>query len=309
MDITLRQLGYFVALCETRHFGRAAARAHVSQPALSVQIRELEERIGAKLVDRSGRQFALTPTGQDVLQSARRLLAELADLEDRVRWRDGLSGRLRIGAIPTIAPYLLPEAVPILRAHDLSLDLKLREAQTAVLLDDLADGRLDAAILALPAGRPGLIAAPLFEDRFLLAGSAAQIAALKDGGRGLGPDDLDPDRLLLLDEGHCLADQALEACALDRGALRVDMGAASLATLSHLVAEGFGLTFLPESALATELAAAPGLTTMRFSGRQPARTMGLVRRDLEGPAGWFDELAQLLRQAGENLLARAARAE
>ena len=300
MDITLRQLAYFLTLAETRHFGRAAELNHVTQPALSTQLREMEERLGTKLIERAGRAFQITPAGQEVLRSARTIRAEMERMNDAVRWQEGLSGQLRLGVIPTVAPYLLPVALPLLRARDLSLDLRVREAQTADLLADLGDGRLDAAVLALPSGQVGLAEVPLFEDRFLLAGSESQIAGLK--GQLATPQTLDPGRLLLLDEGHCLADQALEVCGLTRSATRVDLGASSLGTLSGLVAEGFGLTFLPEIAVAGERAATPALHVMRFPAPEPSRTIGLVRRDLSGNTGWFDELAELLRQAGEKVV-------
>ncbi|WP_137700539.1 LysR substrate-binding domain-containing protein [Marimonas lutisalis] len=302
MDITLRQLTYFIALAETRHFGRAAERCHVTQPALSVQIRELEDRLGAQLIAREGRQPALTPAGQEVLASARRVMGELDRMQDAVRWQGGLSGRLKLGVIPTVAPYLLPVALPMLRARDLSLDLRVREAQTDQILSDLGDGHVDAAVLALPTGVPGLVETPLFEDRFTLAGSAAQIEELSARTEALRPTELNPDRLLLLDEGHCLADQALEVCGLRRSATRVDLGASSLATLSGLVAEGFGLTLLPELALESEMAATPALRVIRFPAPEPARMVGLVRRDLSGNDGWFIELAAILREAGRAVL-------
>lgn len=303
MEPTLRQLSYLIALADTRHFGRAAARCHVSQPALSVQIREIEARLGTRLVDRDGRRILLTPAGQEVLASARRIAAEVERLRDVVRWQGGLSGQLRLGVIPTVAPYLLPVALPLLRARDLTLDLRVREAQTGRLLDDLRDGRLDAAVMALPAA-PGLVEAPLFRDGFLLAGSPAQIADLADRD-ALRPLALDPDRLLLLDEGHCLADAALEVCGLRRSATRVDLGASSLGTLCGLVAAGFGLTFVPEIALEAERAAAPRMAVARFVAPEPARQIGLVRRDLSGNDAWFRDLAGLLEQAAAPLLARA----
>ena len=306
MNITLRQLSYFLALAETRHFGRAAQAVHVTQPALSTQIRELEERLGAALIDRSDRAFRLTPAGQEVRASARRIMAELERMEAAARWQDGLHGRLKLGIIPTVAPYLLPEALPGLRGRDVTLDLRLREAQTEVLLAELADGKLDAAVIALPSGVAGLIEVPLFTDRFLLAGAAAQVAALRASGRIPRPAELDPARLLLLDEGHCLADQALEVCATSRAATRVDLGASSLGTLCGLVAAGFGQTLIPEIARGTESLATPGMGVVRFGAPEPARVIGLVRRDLGGPDGWARELAEVLAQAGAALVARAS---
>ncbi|GGD32230.1 LysR substrate-binding domain-containing protein [Sinisalibacter lacisalsi] len=306
MDITFRQLAYFIALAETRHFGRAAARAHVTQPALSTQIRELEERLGTTLIDRSDRRFRLTPGGQEVLASARRIMAEIERMQASARWQTGLHGRLKLGIIPTVAPYLLPEALPRLRARDVTLDLRLREAQTAVLLDELADGLLDAAVIALPSGVPDLVEQPLFADRFLLAAREDQVAEMRGAGDVPRPTELNPSRLLLLDEGHCLADQALEVCGTRRPATRVDLGASSLRTLCGLVAAGFGQTLLPEIAYATEAPGTPGMAVLRFADPEPMRVIGLVRRDIGGPDGWFRDLADILTAAGTELVARAA---
>lgn len=306
MNVTLRQLSYLVALAEERHFGRAAERVHVSQPALSTQIRELEDRLGAPLVDRSDRAVRLTPAGDEVLASARRIMAEVERMEAAARWQDGLTGRLKLGMIPTVAPYLLPQALALIRTRAQGLDLRLREAQTEVLLDALTDGALDAAVIALPAGRPGLVETPLFTDHFVLAAGAGQVTEMRSVGRVPRPGDLDPTRLLLLDEGHCLADQALEVCGTTRGATKVDLGASSLPTLCGLVAAGYGQTLLPEIAVGPEAAAAPRMGVIRFPDPQPARVVGLVRRDLGGPDGWFRVLAEILGAAGEAQRAKAA---
>lgn len=304
MEITLRQLRYLVALAEAGHFGRAAAAAGVSQPALSVQIRALEDALGVQLVERGAREAVVTPVGREVVRHARTILDELRELGQVSRWRRGLGGRLRLGVIPTVAPYLLPAALPLLRGRDLALDLGVREAVTQTLLDELRLGTLDAAVVALPIEAADLVTAPLFEDRFLLAGSARQIDAL--GPARPRPDAMEPERLLLLDDGHCLADQALAACALGRDAAHVDMRASSLSTLCRLAEEGFGLTFVPEIALRIESAAAPRLALVRFAEPQPRRSVGLVRRRLSADDGWFTALALLLAEAGRAELAHAA---
>lgn len=305
MHLTLRHLRYFKSLAQTGTFSRAAEAMHVTQPALSQQIKELEGQLGTQLVERQPRRVVLTPAGHDLLRHADRVLAEMQALEVSARWRQGLAGRLAIGVIPTVAPYLLPVALPLLRAQNVTLDLGVRESQTDTLLEALASGKLDAAILALPAGDDQLVEEPLFEDRFLLAGSSAQLGGL---GEGVTPTALDPGRLLLLEEGHCLSEQALEVCALKPSQTRVDLGASSLATLCGLAAEGFGMTFLPEIALKAEAAAAPNLRVRRFTNPEPKRVIGLVRRRLSRDDGWFGELARLLREAGETLIA-AARTE
>ncbi|MGR3590911.1 MAG: LysR substrate-binding domain-containing protein [Limimaricola soesokkakensis] len=300
MNPSLKQLRYFVALAETGGFGRAAETVFVSQPALSQQIKELETILGVELVERLPRGIRLTRAGREVLERSRRILGEVAELERAARLSRGLTGRLRLGVIPTVAPYLLPIALTRLRARDLTLDIRVREAQTETLLDDLEAGRVDAVVAALPLPVAGLAVEPLVSDRFVLAGTAARLARWVGDPEALRPTSLAPDQLLLLDEGHCLADQALEVCGL-RGRGRVDLGASSLATLSGLVAEGFGLTLLPEIALRAETAAAPGLALMRFAAPEPARELALVRR-AGGDGGWAAPLADLLREAGAELL-------
>ncbi|MBS0123010.1 LysR substrate-binding domain-containing protein [Thetidibacter halocola] len=298
MKITFRQLAYFRALAEQGSFRGAAEFCHVSQPALSVQIQELEKALGGPLVERRTRRLLLTPLGREVLDTARRVLSEMAQLEERARLRAGLGGTLNLGMIPTVAPYLLPPALAALRASDISLDVQISEAKTERLLDMLAEGALDAAVIALPADRDGLEAAALFEDRFLLAGTEARLDAL---GAMPRPDLLGDSPLLLLEDGHCLTDQALAVCGRGRGHARIDMGASSLATLSRLVAAGFGLTLMPELAAASERAAAPGLALRRFAPPEPSRTIGLVRRAGAEAADWFTRLSETLRAAGAGL--------
>ena len=304
MTISFKQLTYFVALAEARSFSIAAARVHISQPALSQQIKELEAQLGCLLVERLPRDIRLTRAGQTVLDRAQRILTEMRDLEQAVRLQRGLAGRLTLGVIPTVAPYLLPLALTRIRARDLTLDIRVREAQTATLIAGLLDGALDAAVISLPLGQAGLVTEPLFEDRFVLAGSSARLAALADSGIGR-PETLPHDQLLLLDEGHCLADQALEVCGIVSGARQVDLGASSLATLCGLVAEGFGLTFLPEIALRTECAAAPGLRLARFRAPEPARRLALARRAGSTDESWAADLAAILRDAGAELIGHA----
>jgi LysR family hydrogen peroxide-inducible transcriptional activator len=302
MAFTLKQLRYLVALADAGHFGRAAAAANVSQPALSVQVRELEAALGVRLVERGPREAVITPTGREIVRRARRILDEAGEIEQVARWDRGLAGRLRIGVIPTVAPYLLPSALPRLRSRNLSLDLGVREALTDRLVAEVREGALDAAVVALPLDEPDLVALPLFEDRFLLAGSAARLAAL---GQAPRPDDMEPGQLLLLDDGHCLTDQALAACAMDRARDRIDLRAASLTTLCRLVSEGFGLTLLPSIAAAAECAAAPDLRLARFADPEPKRTIGLVRRRLSVDDGWFGELAAILSAAAATVQASA----
>ena len=300
--ITLKQMMAFVALVDTGSFSGAAARIHVTQPALSQQIKEMERLLGVTLVERLPRDIRLTRAGQVAIERVRAILAMTNDLASEVRLQQGLTGRLTLGVIPTIAPYLLPRALTRIKAAALDIDMRVREAQTADLLDDVARGRLDAAVIALPYDLHGLVAEPLFTDRFLLAGSRARIAALSATDAPPRPTDVSPDALLLLDEGHCLADQALDVCGLSRARQRVDLGASSLSTLCGLVAQGFGLTFVPEIALATEQAASPEMAVLRFPAPEPERVIALVRRSSTQATAWFTDLAALLAEAGSELL-------
>ncbi|MBU3030234.1 hydrogen peroxide-inducible genes activator [Paracoccus marinaquae] len=302
MNISLRQLRYFLALAEQGHFTRAAETIHVTQPALSMQIRALEEEAGARLVERTPAGIVLTPRGRALAEQARQVMAAMAGLEQGLR-QPGQGGRLMLGMIPTVAPYLLPEVLPVLRARDIGRDMHLREAQTDRLLEELEGGRLDAAVVATPPDDARMVAVPLFTDQFLLAGSEGRIAQFAGRAETLRPQALDPAQLLLLDEGHCLGDQALEVCGLSRRGSRLDLGAASLTTLCRLAAQGMGLTFLPEIARAQETAAAPGLAAMRFPDPQPARQVLLMRRASTAADGWFEELAETLREAGRRLTA------
>ncbi len=299
---SLRSLHYFRALVREGHFGRAAASANISQPALSMQVRELERTLQVTLVERAGREVRLTPAGREVAAQAERILAEVAALERMAR-AHALDTRLNLGIIPTVAPYLLPAVLPTLRAADIRRDLRLREATTDVLLAALADGTLDAVVMAGGAGTDRLDVQPLFQDRFLLAGRAGALDVLRE----VRPVAVDPERLLLLDEGHCLADQALDICGIERRHRRLDLGASSLSTLCGLVGNGLGLTFLPEIALATEMAAVPALAVRRFAGPEPARQIVLVRRGSARGArpGWFDDLARICAAAGDEITARA----
>ena len=299
MNITLRQLRYFLALADEANFTRAAETMHVTQPALSMQIRALEDAVGAALVERTSAGVVLTPQGRALQRHAGQVMSSMADLEQGMRLL-GQGGRLMIGMIPTVAPYLLPQVLPVLRAGDIGRDLHLREAQTERLLEELLSGKLDVAVVATPPETPELVAEPLFTDRFLLAGSDARIDEL--GKRAIAPRDLDPGQLLLLDEGHCLGDQALDVCGLNRNNARLDLGAASLSTLCRLAAQGMGYTFLPEIALKQELAAAPGLQAIRFPDPQPFRSVVLLRRASTPAAGWFEDLAETLRNGAKSMI-------
>ncbi|OLP54575.1 LysR family transcriptional regulator [Rhizobium rhizosphaerae] len=272
--ITLRQMHYFDALATTRHFGRAAEWVNVSQPALSAQIMEMERHLGVKLVERARGGILLTPMGEDILIRVRRILAEVDALKLAVE--NGIApmeGTLRLGIIPTVAPYLVPRLLPSLQAAYPALRLELKETVTDRLIADLREGRLDGAIVALPIDEQGLKARPLFRDRFFMAVAQEEARLLVSP---LTQMELDVDRLLLLEEGHCLRDQALDVCGTGRRSL-VDFGATSMATLLQMVAHNMGVTLIPEIAVPTETAR-NAIRVMPFADPAPAREIGLIFR-------------------------------
>jgi LysR family hydrogen peroxide-inducible transcriptional activator len=272
--ITLRQLRYLASLARHRHFGRAAEDCAVTQPALSMQIRELEREIGAELVERRPNDIALTETGSEVARRAEHILAATRDLVDFAGHRDVLSGSLRLGIIPTLAPYILPRALPLLQVRYPRLRLELRETQTRLLLDELAGGELDAVLLALPLEEGDFETLPLFDDPFLLAVPAAEPMPKRPR---VAIEDVDQRRLILLEEGHCLRDQALAFCATKRRDQPAGLGATSLTTVMQMVANGYGVTLLPE--VAAEAEARDGrVRLLRFVRPEPARTIGLAWR-------------------------------
>lgn len=272
--ITLRQLRYLASLARHRHFGRAAEDCAVTQPALSMQVRELEREIGAELVERRPGEIVLTDLGIEVAQRADRILAATRDLVDYARHRDLLSGTLRLGIIPTLAPYVLPHVLPVLQKRHPQLRLEVRETQTKLLLEELTAGELDCVMLALPADGADVETIALFDDRFLLAVPAAE----KVRGRArVEVSDVDQSRLILLEEGHCLRDQALAFCATSRHDQPAGLGATSLATVMQMVANGYGVTLVPEVAVDAELRD-DRVRLLRFAEPQPARTIGLAWR-------------------------------
>lgn len=308
MDVTLRQIRYFLALHEHRHFGKAAESCAVSQPALSVQIKELEATLGGALLDRGGgaKGYAPTPLGHEIAAQARRVMAEMEALTRIARVERGLEGVFTLGLIPTVAPYLLPPALDLIRTRLPRLDLRVREAKTDDLLAELHDGRLDACVIATPPEGAGLSGRRLFNDGFLLAvhEREAKERRLVDGGVTL--TDVARMRLLLLDEGHCLRDQALSLCNLTPRDASVHLGASSMATLLRLVAGGYGATLTPEIAFDEALALA-SLRLIRLADPAPARRIWFVSRKRRGEGASYGAMAEILAEAGEDRL-KAARA-
>ena len=289
--ITLRQLRYLAALARHRHFGRAADDCAVTQPALSMQIRELEREVGGDLVERRPGDIALTDTGLDVARRAEQILAATRDLVDFARHRDLLSGSLKLGIIPTLAPYLLPRLLPRLQAKYAKLRLDVRETQTKLLLEELIRGELDAAMLALPAEGADVETLPLFDDAFLLAVPAAD-ARLTRGRVNVA--DVDQHKLILLEEGHCLRDQALAFCGAPLRDVPASLGATSLATVMQMVANGYGVTLLPEVAVDAEGRDAR-VKLLRFTAPEPGRSIGLAWRRTSPRKKDFEALGEIVK--------------
>ena len=272
-QVTLRQLRYFDALARHVHFGRAADACAISQPALSMQIKEMEEALGGVLLERNARQVALTKLGEELADRVRDILRSVDELGDFARAsRDQLMGRLRIGMIPTIAPYLLPKIIGNLNRLHPELDLHVRETLTPKLLQELAEGRLDTAIVALPVSEPSLVEVALFSEYFLL------VRPGEDEGTPVpGSKTLREMRLLLLEEGHCFRDQALSFCNMQSSPPREVLDASSLSTLVQMVSAGIGVTLIPEMAVAVETRSA-SVSVARFKNPQPSRTIGMIWR-------------------------------
>jgi LysR family transcriptional regulator, hydrogen peroxide-inducible genes activator len=273
MNVTLKQLRYFDALAGLCHFGRAAEACAISQPALSMQIKELEEALGGMLLERGARQVRLTKFGEEITQRVRDILRSVGELGDFARAsQDRLAGRLRIGMIPTIAPYLLPTVIANLTRMHPELDVHIREALTQKLIQELADGRLDTAIVALPVSEPSLTEVALFAENFLL------VRPGEDEGTPMpSRQTLREMRLLLLEEGHCFRDQALSFCNMQASPPREVLDASSLSTLVQMVGAGIGVTLIPEMAVAVETRSA-SVSVARFKNPQPSRTIGMIWR-------------------------------
>jgi LysR family hydrogen peroxide-inducible transcriptional activator len=294
-SITLKQLRYFNALARLGHFGRAADFCAISQPALSMQIKELETTLGTALFERSPQGLTLTGFGTVFAPRARAILREVDVLGDLARTAQlGRLSRLRLGVIPTVAPYLLPKLIGQINASHTGLDLQLRESLTQNLLADLIEGRLDAAIVALPIAEPSLTEIALFTESFVL------VRPMSDAGRPVpSPESLREMRLLLLEEGHCFRDQALSFCNLSTTRPREIMDGSALTTLVQMVAAGIGVTLIPQMAVAVETASAP-VITQRFADPEPSRTIGMVWRRSSPLSAQLGNIAELVRLIGSD---------
>jgi LysR family hydrogen peroxide-inducible transcriptional activator len=288
-SLSLRQLRYVEALARHGHFGRAAEDCAISQPALSMQVRALEEALGAPLFERGGRTVRPTPLGEAFVERARAILRAVDDLGDLARAAGGrLAGRVRLGVIPTVAPYLLPRILAALPAEAPGLDLQVRETVTPRLVRDLGEGRLDAALVALPLSEPALAEVALFSETFVL------IRPEGEAGRPVpSAEALATMRLLLLEEGHCFRDQALAVCG-GAGRPREVLEGSALTTLVQMVQAGIGVTLIPEMAVAVETRAAR-VAVDRFPPPAPARTIGMVWRRTSPLAPALARLAGVVR--------------
>ena len=294
-NLTLRQLRYFEALAHHRHFGRAAEACAISQPALSMQIRDLEANLGRVLFERGPRQVRLTGFGEDFALRVRQIVQSIDELDELARVsRDGLAGRLRIGIIPTVAPYLLPAIVSNLARSHAGLDMRIRESLTRKLIEELTDGRIDTAIVALPVSEPAFTEIALFSEEFLL------VRPESDAGKPVpSAEALREMHLLLLEEGHCFRDQALSFCDMaPANRPREILDGSSLTTLVQMVGAGIGVTLIPEMAVAVETRSA-NIALTRFAPPRPTRTIGMIWRRTSPLATQLGQVADIVAETAK----------
>lgn len=290
-DITIKHLKYFEALARYGHFGRAAEDCGISQPALSVQMKDLEEILGSPLIERTAKQIRLTSLGEEFVWRAREILRSVGELSDLARTSRGpLAGRFRFGVIPTVAPYFLPKFIANLTKHYPELDLRPREAITQTIIKDLIAGRLDTAIVALPISEPSLHEEAFLDEEFVL------VRPIKDAEKPV-PDVamLRRMRLLLLEEGHCFREQALSFCKMSSTVHHDLMEGSSLTTLVQMVGAGIGVTLIPEMAVPLESRSA-SVSVARLASPRPSRTIGLVWRKTNPLSAQLTRMAEIVRQ-------------
>jgi LysR family transcriptional regulator, hydrogen peroxide-inducible genes activator len=293
-DLKLKDLRYLVALADSRHFGRAAERCFVSQPTLSAQLKKLEQYLGVQLVERQPNNVSLTGAGEQIVARARQILEASDELVTLARaQRDPLAGRLRLALLPTIGPYLLPRVSPAIRRALPRLELRLYEYQTAPMLEKLRAGELDLGILALPVDLEGLDARELFAEPFTVALPARHRLAKRER---LQVADLEGETLLLLEDGHCLRDQALEVCSRVGAGESQDFRATSLETLRQMVATGAGVTLLPELATQGAYGEARGVVVLPFAQPAPVRHIGAVWRKTTARGPAIEAVCRLVRE-------------
>lgn len=297
--VTLKQMRYFEALARHGHFGHAADDCAISQPALSMQIKELELSLGTDLFERGTRRVRLTHFGEEFALRVRNILRAVDELGDLARAsQDKLVGRLRIGVIPTVAPYLLPTLIGKLTALNPDLDIHIRETVTPKLLQELAEGRLDTAIVALPVSEPALKEVALFAEDFVL------VRPSDDANKPVpNREMLREMRLLLLEEGHCFRDQALSFCNMQSAQPRELLDGSSLTTLVQMVGAGIGVTLIPEMAVDVETRSS-AVAIARFNAPCPTRTIGMIWRKASPLGKQLSEIASIVQSAAEELRLR-----
>jgi LysR family hydrogen peroxide-inducible transcriptional activator len=300
-NFTLKQLRYFEALARDGRFRRAADACSISQPALSMQIKELEQELGSALFERTARQVKLTAFGQMFALRVRDILRAVDELGDLARAsRDPLLTRLRIGIIPTIAPYLLPVIINDLTRTFDGIEIQVRETLTGKLIQELAQGELDMAIVALPVSEPAFTELKLFEEEFVL------VRRREDEGKPVPERDaLREMRLLLLEEGHCFRDQALSFCKIGSTRPREVMEGSSLSTLVQMVSAGIGITLIPEMAVSVEQRSAE-VSISRFQSPQPSRTIGMIWRNSTPLVAQFLQISEVIRRSADTVRERHA---
>lgn len=298
--MNLRDLKYLVALADHKHFGRAADASFVSQPTLSTQIRKLEEELGVSLVERAPRKVMLTPAGRDAAERARRIISEVEQMKEAARRsQDPEAGTVRLGMFPTLGPYLLPHVIPQLRSRFPELELLLVEEKSDVLLSRLREGKLDAGLLALPIHDDQLHVEYLFEEPFVLAVSDQHPLARRDS---LSLDELSQQQLLLLEDGHCLREQALDVCRLSGANEKSEFRATSLETLRQMVAANVGVTLLPTLAIKPPVAQSDNIHLLGFSDSSPSRRIAMVWRKSSAMNDFLLQLATVFQQLPPDLL-------
>jgi len=291
--MNFRALQYFVKLAELKHFSNAANACFVSQPTLSTQIRKLEEELGVALVERAPRQVMLTPIGEDIAHRARHVLRDIEHMKDAARRsNDPETGSIKLGIFPTLAPYLLPHVIPVICQRYPKLKLQLAEEKTEDILNMLDQGRLDAGLLALPVDETGMEMEVLFEEPFVTAMPASHPLTEK---KFISLSDLQGEELLLLEEGHCLRQQALAVCALAGAHERLDFHATSMETLRQMVAANTGVTLMPVLSVKPPIAPTANIALRPFKSPAPSRTIALVWRSSSPLGGFLRKLAESLK--------------
>ena len=293
--MNIRDFEYLVALDELRSFRKASERCHVTQPTLSGQLRKLEDYLGVLLVERTKRKVMLTPVGKEVVRRARLILQEVEQIEEiSVSFKDPMQGKLHMGLIPTLGPYLLPFMIPAMVQEYPRLQLFLYEEQTHILLKKLSDAVLDVIILALPVSSSGLSEIELFDEPFLLALPRGHELSIQDS---VSLSDLSEERILLLEDGHCLRDQALEVCMMAGATENPEFQGTSLETLRHMVSAGMGVTLMPYYSVFPNSGSNPPMTYLQFDAPVPSRKIGLLFRESSQRREGFLSIANTIRSS------------